>query len=109
VKQSSDDWATVEAEVARIIAESSEPFTAATVAQIKDFLTYIRGRTPVPMVAKGYWSTLNVWWDEPLQIEIFGDRFEVYKFRDRRTEIRAVYHVAGDPFPPDFDIDLPKA
>src|SRR5258707_989743 len=48
VKQSSDAWATVEAEVARIIAESSEPFTAATVAQIKDFLTCIRGRTPVP-------------------------------------------------------------
>jgi hypothetical protein len=110
-------WATLDAEVARIIAtECDEPFTEATIAQIKDFLKYLRGRTPVPMVGKGYWSTLQVWWDDNVwstaasaQFEIFDTRVEVYKFDDGRViGIRYIEHVAGESFPADLDDDLPK-
>ena len=80
------EWDAVEAEVARIIAESPKPFTVETVAQIDDFLKYLRGRTIVPEVAKGYWSTLRVMWDHtslgPLEIEVHGGHLEIYRFRE---------------------------
>ncbi|MDP1965878.1 MAG: hypothetical protein Q8K93_27185 [Reyranella sp.] len=104
----SPNWTAVETEVARIIAESPKPFTAETVSQIDDFLKYIRGRTTVPEVAKGYWSTLRVMWGKTLEIEVFGDRFEIYKFWDGGSDIRYILHVPGEPFSADLDAELPK-
>jgi hypothetical protein len=109
VGQSSDRDA-VEARVVRIVAESPKPFDAETIAQIQDFLSYLRGRTTIPEVAKGYWSTLRVMWvKDKFEIEVFGDRLELYRFHDQRTDMRNVFHVPGEPFAMDLNAELPGA
>jgi len=102
-----NDWQAFEAEMGRIIsAETEKPFTPETIAQARDFLAAVRDRCPIPEVGKGYWSTIIFDWGL-LQIEIFGDRLELYRFFDRRTEIRHVSHRLGEPFPPELMSELP--
>jgi hypothetical protein len=101
-----DGWTAVEVEIARIVAESGKPFDPATIAHINDFLAHVRGRCPIPEVAKGYWSTICFSWEGIFDIEIFSDRFEIYRFFDRRIDIRHFAHVAGEPFPPEVMAEL---
>ncbi len=105
------DWDGVGAEVNRVIAESPKPFTPETIANVRDFLKLVRDRCPIPAVAKGYWSTISVAWGTtsrgPLEIEIFGDRLEVYRFYDQRTDIWDEPHASGEPFSPAFLAELP--
>ena len=104
------DWAAIEAEIDRII-ERSGAFESETIAQVRDFLRLIRGRCPVPKVAKGYWSTISFYWDEtvggPIEVEVFADRLEVYRFFDQRTDIRHTAHAPGEAFPSEFVSGLP--
>jgi hypothetical protein len=106
-----NDWTAVEAEINRIIAESVSPFASETIANVGDFLKFVRGRCPVPKISKGYWSTISFTWHTtpsgPLEIEIFGDRIEIYRFYDRRTDIRHVAHVPGEPLAPELIAELP--
>ncbi len=108
-----DGWAIIEAEIARIVAESDEPFSPETLAQVSDFLTWLRGRCPIPQVGKGYWSTIRFIWERrwlgPDEIEIFGDRIEIYRFFDQRIEIQHVDHIPGQPFPPELLTATPVA
>lgn len=64
----------------------SKPFDADTIANVQDFLAFLRGRCAIPVVSKGYRSTILLDWELtascPLQIEeAFGDRLEVYHFK----------------------------
>ncbi|MGH6946151.1 MAG: hypothetical protein ACREDZ_02385 [Kiloniellales bacterium] len=105
------DWAAAEAEIGRIVAESAEPFASDTVAQVRELLTFLRERCPAPEVTKGYGSTISFTWKEssrgPLEVEIFGNRLEVYRFYDRRTDIRHFAHISGEPCPPELVAELP--
>ena len=93
------DWQSVEDGVARIIADNSKTFDDDAIAQIGDVMRFIRGRTPVPEVGPGYWRTsLCISWPR-LSIEVFADRLEVYRFRDKSTAIQHFPHVPGTPFP----------
>ena len=112
-----DNWSSVEAEVDRIVAASDPPFASETIAHIGDFLKYLRERTAAPKVGRGYWPTLNIWWEyaaarEPAttaEFEVFAERIEVYRFRGRHTEgIQEIPHVAGEPFPQEIEAALPK-
>lgn len=104
-----DDWTAVELEISRIVAESSERFDPATVAHVSDFLTHVRNRCPIPIVGKGHWSTIRFTWGSSLEIEIFEDRLEIYRFFDRRTDIRHLAHLPGEPFPLELTAELPVA
>ena len=44
------DWGGVEAEANRIMAESPEPFTPQTIANVREFIELVRGRCPLPEV-----------------------------------------------------------
>jgi hypothetical protein len=105
-----DSWTAVEAEIDRIIKGSGEkPFDQSTIANIREFVRFAREHCPVPEIAKGYWSTIRLSWTTtpPLEVEVFGDRFEVYRFYDGRTDISEVRHIPGTPFPQDLAADLP--
>jgi hypothetical protein len=107
-----DSSQAVEAEMERLIStERQEPFAPVTIAQARDFLRAVRDRCTVPdEVCKGYWSTIIFSWPTAprgLDIEIFGDRLELYRFDDKRTEIRHFAHTPGEPFPPDLIAELP--
>ena len=106
-----DEWTAFETEIDRIIAENAATFTSATISQVRNFVPIIRSRCSVPGVAKGYWGrSLRVFWTTvvpSLEIEIFGDRFEIYRFRDRHTDIRHIEHVPGEPLPAGLIAELP--
>ncbi len=117
-----DDWAQVEAKFRRIVAESDPPFDGETIANAKDFLKYLRERTPVPVIGRGYWPTLGIWWEydpatQPqtmVQFEVFNSRIEIQVFKYEGPELAAACvsiqyaaHKAGDPFPPEIEAEMP--
>jgi hypothetical protein len=110
-QQDVSDWAAIEAQIDGIVQRSGGAFALETVAQVRDFLQLIRGRCRVPRVSKGYWNTISFAWDEtvggPIEVEVFKDRLEVYRFFNQRTDIRHTVHAPGEPFPQEFVNELP--
>jgi hypothetical protein len=117
-----DDWADVEAEFRRIVTESDPPFDAETIANAEDFLRYLRGQTPIPVIKRGYWPTLAIWWEyapatQPqtmVQFEVFASRIEIAVYRDKGPKLAAAQvslqyaaHKAGEPFPPEIEAEMP--
>jgi hypothetical protein len=107
-----NDWNDVGVEIDRIIAGSVKPFDADTIANVQDFLAFLRERCVIPVVSKGYWSTILLGWEltasGPLQIEVFGDRLEVYHFK-LTFDVWNEAHKAGQPFSARFVAELPSA
>jgi len=105
-----NDWKEVECEVNRIINESTEPFDIDTIENVRDFLAFLRDRYPIPMVSRGYWNTILLNWESAargnLQIEIFGDRLEIYHF-EPKFEVWYEPHTAGQRFSPALVAELP--
>lgn len=106
-----DSWTTVETEIDRIIERSAgQPFDESTIANVREFVSFARDNCPVPEVGKGYWNTICFSWNTipPLEVEVFGSRFEICRFCDRRADIREVKHTPGSPFPPELAAELPS-
>jgi hypothetical protein len=105
-----DSWPAIEAEIERIIRVTvEEPFDRDTIANAHELLRFARERCPIPSINKGKWSTICFSWDHPaLEVEVFGNRFEVYRFYDRRTDIKEVRHTPGNTFPQGLAAELPS-
>jgi hypothetical protein len=104
------DWLHVEQEIGRLIAETvDEPFGQNTIANARQLVDFARDRCLVPEVGKGHWSTFRFTWDvtPPIEVEVFGDRFEFYRFFDGRTDILEIKHVTGAALPKELVIALP--
>jgi hypothetical protein len=102
------NWEAVEHEIARSIAESPEPFEPATISNVRDLLRAIPKRCPLPDgAAKGYWSTIQIWW-KGIEIEVFDDRYEWYRFGESKTDIEYFERSHGTDIPPDLLEKLPK-
>lgn len=86
------------------------------VANARLFIAFANERYLVPdECGKGYLPTLSLSWVHltvPLEIEIFPDQYELYRFFDGRTEIRA-FSCDGKTVPFELsevlDILLPRA
>lgn len=105
-----ETWTAIEAEIDRIIRESvEEPFDQGTITNIRELVRFARANCPVPEIGKGYWSTIRFTWKTPpIEIEVYDDRFELYRFHDGRTDIREVRHAPGSPLPPELAANLPR-
>jgi hypothetical protein len=104
------DWKGVEAEIERLIRETVEdPFDRSTIANARQLLSFARDRCPVAVVGKGYWSTFRFSWSTtpPVEIEVFTDRFEFYRFYDGRTDIEEISHIPDEPLPEQLITRLP--
>ena len=96
------DWKAVEAEIERLIRERVEdPFDRSTIADARQLLDFARERCPVAVVGKGYWSTFSFSWrtTPPVEVEVFADRFEFYRFYNGRTDIEQIDHLPGERLP----------
>jgi hypothetical protein len=101
-------WAGLSSRIGQIVAASEEPFTTQTIENARDLLNLLKGRCPIPELEKGYWSTFSFFWPQlNFEIEVFGERLEVYRFYDRRTRIWEEPHAAGDKFSEKFIAELP--
>ena len=83
----SEGWKSVEEAVARVVSETSDSFDPATLANVHDLVQACRGLCAAPdETAKGYWSTICLSW-EGLEIEVFQDRYEFYRFGQGYTDV----------------------
>ena len=105
------DWNATEAEVDRLIRETVEdPFDRNTIANARQLLAFARDHCPVASIGKGYWSTFSFSWSTtpPIEVEVFADRFEFYRFYDGRTDIEEIGHVPDEPLPDRLKFQLPS-
>src|SRR5258706_12759271 len=96
------DWAAVENEIDRVVRASDKRFAPETIGNVREFISFVRSYCPVPKITKGYWETIILSWEiqpKGFEVEVFGDRLELYRFDDRRTDIKNVAHRAGEAFP----------
>jgi hypothetical protein len=97
-----NDWVAVRAQIAQIVADGEQPFSPATVAQAEGLVSMLETNMPAPMASKGYWATILLSWAKTLQIEIFADRLEVYRFDSDPMSIQHFDHIPGQPFSAEF-------
>ena len=93
-----EDWKGVEVAVDRVVSQSSDPFDPATLANVRDLVEACRDSCTVPETDKGFWSTICFSW-EGLEIEVFQDRYEFYRFRQGQTDIEEFSHTPGAMVP----------
>jgi hypothetical protein len=107
-KYAPNEWEPVARAVGQAIEFSPEPFSSATIANVHEFISACRISCPTPDgVAKGYWSTIRIWW-KGLEIEVFDDHYELYRFGQGGTVIEHFNHTPGTELPPDLMIKLTK-
>lgn len=95
-------WDDVIARLDCIVAQAPEPFEQDTIDNGRELIHYLRERfAPPDAFDKGYWSTFSLVWDN-FEIEVFGERFETYRFFEGATDILHFSHRPGEPFPPEF-------
>jgi hypothetical protein len=99
-------WDSVRLAIDSVFSSEFEHFEPNTVANVLDVFSACEGRTRTPDgVKKGYRRTMILWWDK-LQLEVFEDRVEVYRFHDTSTDIWYEEHKPGKPFTPRFLAEL---
>jgi hypothetical protein len=106
VSASLTEWRRLGEELEAIAACSGATFDPATIANARELLALVCDRSPVPEIAKGYWSTFRFLW-EALEFEVFADRVEIYRFCDGRTDIQHHAHKPGESFSLDLIGALP--
>jgi len=108
----SSDWAAVDTAVADCVSQRPGEYDPATPAVMSDLLAFLRssGRA-VPDVWPGYWPTFRVSFNAPgavnLELEVFSDRIEVYRFNDRLFDVWDELHEAGEDFSAAFAREIP--
>ena len=102
------DWEDVERQVEKSVTNSLVPFDAGTISNARDFLRVTRRLCPIPEgVAKGYWSTVRIWWKD-IEVEIFEDRYELYLFNSGQTDIQYFNHAPTTEVPSELIQHLPR-
>ena len=107
------DWDRVQSEASAIVGERPAEYDAATRQNLTQLIDLLRTtRRPAPELVPGYWPTFRVTWVAPgcenLEIEVFGDRYEVYRFFEGKTDIWDEDHQPGGSFSAAFLAELPE-
>jgi hypothetical protein len=94
-----DTWQAVEAQMRRIVAQSSETFAESTVRNAEKLIAACERRIRMPdQVEKGYWSTVCLFWDG-IEVEVCDDRYEFYDLRDGGMHIEHFEMSSGEDVP----------
>lgn len=110
----SGSWAEVRQTVDDVIAERPEGYDADVRAIMADVLALMEALdSALPYIGPGYWPTFLLNFDEAgfenLQLEVFGDRIEVYRFGEGLFEVWDEKHTPGEGFSEAFIRELPLA
>ena len=114
VKSNETAWAAIFGRVDAIVGERPAEYDAPTIANVREFLEFAKSQNlPPPDVGPGYWPTFSLTWDAPgaenLEIEVFADRLEVYRFHPGRTDIWYEPREFGAPFSPKLLAEMPRS
>jgi hypothetical protein len=95
-------WESVRLAVDLVLSAQLERFEPSTAANVRDVLSVCERLTKTPDgVKRGCWPTLVLWWGK-FELEVFGDRVEVYRLHDKDTDIWYEEHTPGESFTPRF-------
>jgi len=94
------------------MAERPQDYEGAVIRNLDDLLVHMRSTGgPAPRVQAGYWPTFCLTWETDqttnFQIEVFEDRYEIYRFFDRRTDIWHEPHRPGAALSDQLISELP--
>jgi len=95
-------WAAVAADVQAALRAHDGAHDAGTKANLDDLLRFLqREGSAAPFIDPGYWPTFIVGWGDgcSASVEVFGDRYELYRSFEERTEIEYLAHQPGEPLP----------
>lgn len=93
------DWESVEQAVTQLVHGRPDLFAPAIVANVQELVAACHSRCSVPSgVGKGYWDTVSISW-AGVEIEVFEDRYELYRFGQGDTKIEYFDHVPGTEVP----------
>jgi hypothetical protein len=111
------DWPRALARLAEIIAESGGRISAEAIANVDQLVAFMKDRCPPPEVLPPYESdiiytgTISFFWEETgkgwLVVEVEADSFEIYRSMDGTSDVRTVWHMAGNPLPEELTDQLP--
>jgi hypothetical protein len=104
-------WEEVEAQLQVVLSQAL--FDQGTIDNASDLIGTCRFLcVPPDGVTKGYWDTVSMSWSmswPKLEIEVFPDRLEFYRFHDRGgTDIEEYQRRPGEPISKDLVGHLPK-
>ena len=107
-----DPWERAYQDVETVRVQRSSEYEGATVANVREFISALRTQDrAAPEVSAGYWATFSLTFNatgaDNLEIEVFSDHFEVYRFFDGRTDIREEPRKPGEAFPPTLMVEAP--
>lgn len=108
-----DEWTEVARAIAMIVDERPKEYVPAILRNLDELLVVIRSTNrPAPAISPGYWPTFCLTWETEeahnLQIEVFEDRYEVYRFFDGKIDIWSEPHAPGGPLSAAFTTELPN-
>lgn len=92
-------WQDVESAANRVAVQSPDSFSPETTQNVHDLFNVIPCSCPLPIeVTKGYWSTVRIIW-AAAEIEIFDDRYELYRFGRDKMAIEYFQRPPGTDVP----------
>jgi hypothetical protein len=101
------NWEAVEQAITAVTSASPTPFNRETVENARNLANACRERSSTPNgVARGYWTTILIWWGQ-VEVEVFEDRYELYRFKPGQTDIQHFDHVPGATVPVQLLDQLP--
>ena len=106
------DWTRASHELEEAWTKRAAEFAPETIMNAREFLAILEEQNrALPLVSDGYWPTISFTWTvdgaENLEIEVFAERFEVYRFSANRTDIRYEYRTPGELFPSTLLAEVP--
>lgn len=88
-------WAEIAQAIEQLAAECSD-LDQDTINNARLLVDFASGRYEVANeIGRGYWPTISLNWtppSAPIEVEIFSDHYEFYRFSDGSTEIQ---HIAA--------------
>jgi hypothetical protein len=107
-------WGRVETEVGAVIRSRPGQYGTRVRASLDALVSFLKATNrPAPSITAGYWATFSLTWSSEearnLEIEVFEDRYEIYRFFDGRTEIWEEPRMPERDFSSKFIAELPNA
>lgn len=96
-------WTAFRGEIEARMMEGPRSLSADTAENLRDLISYLEDRAVPPRLSRGSHDSMGLRWDDhdrrPLEIVVFGDRFDVYEYNGGTKRIRLIEHDVGYPLP----------
>lgn len=106
-------WDKVKAEAESVVQARPTQYDSLTLDSLSELLALLAATSrPAPSITPGYWPTSCLTWSvegtDNLEIEVFPDRYEVYRFFQGKTDIWYEPRGSSEDFSAKFLSELPR-